>query len=208
MGFVDPGVRRVDDNEHLGGEIGALAVEEHAGNLDPVRLVGMLLAKEMKRREPVLSVDDQVMAVRFTEKTDALRGVRAAKAQRFIRKQQNRAGNQRLVDRGLVEVDDLANLPAVEQALERLFALFDAGDELRDLVVAGFIRFDLFALEVVAAAEAHMVQEIDRFESDEIENALFLGDSRGKHRPSLVRASIMPLGGFLQVKNIYYIARR
>jgi hypothetical protein len=74
------------------------------------------------------------------------------------------------------------------------------------IFVPRFIRFDLFALEVVAAAEAHMVQEIRRFESDEIKNALFLSDPRGKHRPSLVRASIMPLRGDLPVQNIYCIA--
>ena len=31
--FVDPGVGRVDDDEHLRGKIGALAVEDYAGNL-------------------------------------------------------------------------------------------------------------------------------------------------------------------------------
>jgi hypothetical protein len=61
--FVDPGVSRVDDDEHLGGEIGALAVEDYARHLHLFCQLRMFLAKEMERRQPVLAVDDKELAL-------------------------------------------------------------------------------------------------------------------------------------------------
>ena len=66
MALVDARRRRVDDHEHLGREVLALAVEDHARDVQPARVVGALLAEEVQRREAVLAVDDQVLAARLS----------------------------------------------------------------------------------------------------------------------------------------------
>src|SRR5262249_14237490 len=48
VGFVDLGVRGVDDDEHLRGEICALAIEEDTRYLHLVDLIRMSLLKEVK----------------------------------------------------------------------------------------------------------------------------------------------------------------
>ena len=118
MGFVDPGVGRIDDHEHLGGEIRALAVEQHTGNFDPIDLLGMFLAEEMKRRKTMLTIDNKIIALGLSDETHAFRRVRAPKAQRLVCKKQDRARYQRLADRCFVEIYDLADLSPVEQPLK------------------------------------------------------------------------------------------
>src|SRR5512145_1572201 len=118
MGLVDSGVRRVDDHEHLGGEIGALAIEQHTGNFDPVDLLGVLLPEKVERRQAMLAIDNQITPLRLAQKPDTLGTLGAPEAERLISKQQDRSGNQRLAYGGLVEVDDLADLAAIEQTLK------------------------------------------------------------------------------------------
>src|SRR5262247_748709 len=155
--FVDPGVSRVDDDEHLGGEIGALAVEDYARHLHLFCQLRMFLAKEMERRQPVLAVDDKELALGLALKTDAFGEIRTAKAQGFVGKQKNRTGNQGLTHRSLVEVNDLADFPTVQNPLERFFAFFDAGNEPSHFVFAGLLRFDFFTFKIVAAGETDSI---------------------------------------------------
>src|SRR5919106_1912982 len=151
MGLVDPRVSRVDNHEHLGREIGALAVEQNARNLHLIDLVGVLLAKKMERGQPVLAIDDEKLSFRLTQKADTLAGIRPPKAQGLVGKYQNGSRDQWLAHGRFVEVDDLADLSSVKQPLEGFFALFDSGDKPRDLVVSRFVGLDAFPLEIVAA---------------------------------------------------------
>jgi hypothetical protein len=70
MALVDARRRRVDDDEHLGGEVFALAVEDHAWDMDGARVVGAMLLEELERREAVLPVDDEVLAARLLQVAD------------------------------------------------------------------------------------------------------------------------------------------
>jgi hypothetical protein len=67
VALVDARGGGVDDHEHLGGEVLALAVEDDAGDVHGARVVGAVVAIEVERRQPVLSVDDQVLAVGLLE---------------------------------------------------------------------------------------------------------------------------------------------
>src|ERR1041384_5749940 len=143
MRLVDPRMSGIDDYEHFGREIGALAIKQNTRNLDSIDLIRMFLAEKMQSSKAMLPIDDEILPVRLTQKADAFGRIRAAKAQGFIGEKQDRAGNKRLTDRRLVEVDDLTDFSAVQQALERFFALFYAGNKPCHLVVAGFIRLDV-----------------------------------------------------------------
>src|SRR5918992_5109418 len=61
VALVDTRRRGIDDDEHLGGEVLAAAVEDDAGHVDRRRVVGTLVKVEVERREAVLAVDDQVL---------------------------------------------------------------------------------------------------------------------------------------------------
>src|SRR5687767_2344763 len=181
---------RIDDHEHLGGEVGALAVEQHARNLYPIDLLGMSLAKEMQRRKAMLTVDNKIPAVGLAQKTDAFRRVRAPEAQRFIGEGQDRAWNQRLANRRLVEIDNLADLPPVKQPLKGLFAFLDSGDELGNLIVAGFIGLYLLTFEIVAARKAHPVEQLRCFIGDKVKSAFLLQYSCCQHGSLLLNRVI------------------
>src|SRR5918995_3373018 len=108
----------------------------------------------MQGCQAMLPIDDEKLAVRLAQKADTLGGIGSPKAQGLIRKEKNRPRNQRLVDRGFVEIDDLANLPSIKQPLKRFLAFFDPGNKPGDLVVAGHVGLDLFAFEIVTTGEA------------------------------------------------------
>jgi hypothetical protein len=62
-----------------------------------------------------------------------------------------------LAHRSLVEVNDLADFPTVQDPLERFFAFFDAGNEPSHFVFAGLLRFDFFTFKIVAAGETDSI---------------------------------------------------
>src|ERR1044071_133097 len=179
---------RVDDDEHLRGEVGALPVEHHARDVHLFGDVRMFLGEEVERREPVLAVDDQKFSLGLAQKTDRIRAVLTAKAQHLVGEEQDRAGDKRLADGGLVKIDDLADLPPVQHALEGLLGVLDAGDEARDLVVAGVVGRDLLALEIVAAGKAHAVEQLGSLHRAEVKGSLFLDNARREHAGCLLDA--------------------
>src|SRR6266571_2000964 len=71
VALVDARRRRVDDDEHLGGEILAAAVEQDAGHADVRRIVRALVQVELLRGEPVLAVNDQVFGRGLVERARA-----------------------------------------------------------------------------------------------------------------------------------------
>src|SRR5712692_9049233 len=71
VALVDARRRRVDDDEHLGGEILAATVEQDAGHADVRRIVRALVQVELQRGEPVLAVDDQVLGRGLVERARA-----------------------------------------------------------------------------------------------------------------------------------------
>ena len=65
MRLVDPRMRRIDDHEHFGREIGALAIEQNTRNLDSIDLVRMFLAEEVQSGKTMLPIDDQILPARL-----------------------------------------------------------------------------------------------------------------------------------------------
>ena len=181
MALVDPGRRRVDDHEHLGREVLAAPVEDDARDVDQARILGAIAPVEMKRGQPVLAVDDQVLAVGLHEVADAVESAGRLEAEPLGREQQDRPRDRRLAHRRLVEVRDRAHLDARELALEGAVAPFHAGDEPCHLVVVGLLRRDLFPLAVVAAHELHLLEQVGGRIRDEVENAFLLPDLGREH---------------------------
>ena len=59
MALVDAGRGGIDDDEHLRGEVFALAVEDDARDMDRLGVLRMVLHVEVQRGQSVLTVDDQ-----------------------------------------------------------------------------------------------------------------------------------------------------
>ena len=134
VALVDARRRRVDDDEHLGGEVLALAVEDDARHVDALRLRRALLHVEVERGEAVLPVDDEVLALRLLEVAHVGEGLHRLEPQAVGREEQHGARDGRLADGGLVEVLDLADLRAAHLALEGAVGPLDLADEVGDLV--------------------------------------------------------------------------
>src|SRR5687767_6312938 len=133
MTLVDARRRRVDDHEHLRGEVFALSIEDHARNVDRRCFLRPFGPVEAQCGETVLAVDDQELAARLLEIADVLEPSDGLEVEPLAGKEQDGAWNGRLADRGLVEVGDRANLGLRELALKRLIRPLDAGDEAGDL---------------------------------------------------------------------------
>jgi hypothetical protein len=184
VALVDPRRRRVDDDEHLGGEVLAAAVEDDAGNVDRARLFRPLVQVETQRGEPVLPVDNQEPAGRLAEATLSALAAARAEVQPLGGEEQDRSGNGRLRNGGLVEVLELTDLSLGDGALERLVVALDLGDELGDVVVLrDLARGDLLAVAVEAADEADLRQQLLGRIADEVEDAVLLPDLRRLHEP-------------------------
>ena len=186
VALVDARRRRVDDDEHLGGEVLAPPVEDDARDADGGGVVGALLHVEMQRCEPMLAVDDQVLGRWLVN------GARAAvsagtEGEPLRGKQQHRARNRRLRDGRFVEVLELLYLGARQRTLKRLVVALDLGDELSNVVVLRHPRGGNFlALAVEAANKAHLRHQVLGAVADEVENAILLANLRRLHGRSSV----------------------
>ena len=182
MAFVDAGRGRIDDDEHLGREVLAAPVEDHARHVDAAGLRRVLFQVEVQGRQPVLAIDDQIFFIRLLQVADVLVAAERGEAQCFRGKKQHGAGDRRLAHRHFVEILERPHLGARELALESLVGMLDARDELRDLVVLrNRLRRDLLAFAVVAADETHLVQGLPRRAAREIKNAVLLAYPCCKH---------------------------
>src|SRR5258706_6629778 len=194
VALVDPRRGGVDDDENLGGEVLAAAVEQDAGHVDGRGVVGTLVQVEVERREAVLAVDDQEFRGRFAQRADAALAARA-KRQALGGEEQHRAGNRRLRNRRLVEILELPDLGAGDRALESVVVALDLGDELRDVVVLrDAAGRDLLALAVEAADEAHLRQQVLGPVADEVKDAVLLSDLRRLYGRSLCPLLVPGLG--------------
>src|SRR5918992_4231623 len=77
VALVDTRRRGIDDDEHLGGEVLAAAVEDDARHVDRGGVVGTLVQVKAQRREAVLAVDDQVLRARLAQAPRAAAAVSA-----------------------------------------------------------------------------------------------------------------------------------
>src|SRR5688500_18934656 len=127
----------VNDDEHFGRKVSATAVKQDARHLDIGDLVRMLRAKKMESCQPMLAVDDQVLAFRLAQMPDRLRLPCTLEPQRLVREDQNRPGNHGLSDDGLVKIDNLLDLLPVQLTLKAFFASLNAGNELRHIIMFG-----------------------------------------------------------------------
>ncbi len=153
----------IDDDEHFRRELGAPAVEEHAGHLDLVDFVRVMLSEEAQPGDSVLAVNDQILALRLTEKADGVRVPHFLKAQRLIGEEQHGTRNHRLGNHGLIEIDDLFDLLTIQDTLKASLVSFDARNELGDLIMLRDPALrDLFSLEVIPAGKPNLIQKISR----------------------------------------------
>ena len=185
VALVDARRRRVDDDEHLGREVLALAVEDDARHVHGLRLGGALLHVEVERGETVLSVDDQVLPAGLLEVPHVVEGPDGREGELVGREQQDGARYGRLAHRGVVEVANRGDLAARHLALERGVGVLDLGDEAGDLVVAVDLvgREALLALGVEARDEADAVEQVLCSVGREVEDAVLLPYLRGEHGP-------------------------
>ena len=137
----------------------------------------------MQRREPVLAVDDEVLALRLLEVADVGERLDGLEPQRVRREEQDGARDRRLADRRVVEVLDRTHLRPGHFPLKGRIGALDLPDEVRDVVVLlGLVGDDApFALGVKARDESHPVKEVLRRVGGEIEDAVLLAYLRGKH---------------------------
>src|SRR5207249_1949208 len=144
----------VNDDEHLRRELCAPAVEEHAGHLDLIDFVRMMLSEEAQPGDPVLPVNDQILALRLAQVPDGVGTVQLAEGQGFVSEEQHGTRNHRLGDHGLIEIDDLFDLLAIQDTLKTSLVSFDARNELSGLIMLRDpALWDLFSLEVVPAGK-------------------------------------------------------
>ncbi|NJL16208.1 MAG: hypothetical protein HC938_02450 [Nitrospira sp.] len=137
---------------------------------------------KMQPGKSMLSVDHQILALRFAQMADGIRAVCLLKAKRFIGKEKHGARNHWLGDDGFIKIDDLLNLLAIQDTLKSFFASLDSRNELRYLIVFRELGLlDLLTLEIVPAGKPNLVQEFTRLISDKIEHALLLRDPRREH---------------------------
>src|SRR5439155_13874876 len=173
---------RIDDDEHLGGEVLAPAVENHARYIDGFRVVRALFQVEAQCRKPVLAVDNEKLGLRLRQLADPVGAPRCLEAQFFRGKQQHRSRYRRLGDRRLIEVLELAHLGTGKGSLEGAVGALDFCDELGDLVVLGDARRgDLLAFAVKAADKTHLGEQLGSADAAEVEDAILLANLRGKH---------------------------
>src|SRR5581483_1890521 len=193
VALVDARRGRVDDDEHLGREVFALAVEDDARDVDRTRLLGVGPAIEVQGGEAVLAVDDEVLAARVLQVAHVLEAAHRRERERLRGEQEDRAGNGRLARRRFVEISDRGDLRARKRSLERRVAALDARDELPDVVAfLDFLGRDLVALGVEAADEADALEEIVRRTRDEIEDAVLLPHLGREHGIRLRWSLIAP----------------
>ena len=128
MALVDARRRRVDDHEHLGREVFALAVEDDARDVHRLRFFGPFLLVEVERGETVLPVDDQIFSARLFEVADVVESTNGIEVELLGGEQEHGARDWRLADGGLVKVLDRRDLGLRELALERLIGRLDFGD--------------------------------------------------------------------------------
>ncbi len=182
MALVDAGRRRVDDHEHLRGEIVAPAIKHHARHVNRLGFIGMGALVEIQRRQPMLPVNYQKFLLRFLQMPDRLAAIERLKAQLLRREQQHRAGYGWLGNSGLIKIANRAHLGAGQQALERLLAPLDARNKLRHVILLRYLLgFNLFALIVKPADEAHLGQEVFRGVRHKVKRRIFLANLRSNH---------------------------
>ncbi len=99
-----------------------------------LRVVGAVLHVELERREAVLAVDDEVLAVGLVEVADVVERADGVEVERVGREEEHRARDGGLAHGGLVEVLDCRDLGLRHLALEGLVRRLDLGDEACDLV--------------------------------------------------------------------------
>ena len=99
MRSIDSGLRRVDDDEHLGGEIRGLAVEDDARNLDLIEDAGIACSIEVQPRKPMLAVDDQETGFRVFEIADGLELTKRPELAVFLRQREECCREWRVVFR-------------------------------------------------------------------------------------------------------------
>lgn len=117
---------------------------------------------------------------------DRFRTLYFLKAERFIGKEQHRAGNHRLRHDGFIEIDDLFDLLPIQDALKPLFTPFNPCNELCDFVMLGNPGLcNLFAFKIVPAREANLFQQISGLVGNEIKHPFFLGNPRREHDASI-----------------------
>ena len=186
MALVDPGRRRVNDHEHLRGEVFAAAVEDDAGNVDRPRVSRVILLVKVQGGQAVLAVNDQIVPAGLFQVPDLLKSADAFKLKPLRREQQDGARNRRLAHRGFVEVRDRPHLGARQLPLEGLVGALDLSDKSGDVVLfRRFDRGDLLALAIKPAHEADFPQEVLRGIRDEVEDPIFLANLCGKHEVSV-----------------------
>src|SRR6185295_12711495 len=95
VALVDASGRGVDDDEHLGGKVFAIAVEDDARNVQRLGVVWAVAPVEIQRRQPVLSVDDEVLALWLLQMPYVLEAANRLESQSFGGEEQHRAGNRR-----------------------------------------------------------------------------------------------------------------
>src|SRR6266542_5381692 len=101
--LVDARGSRIDDDEHLGGEVLAAAVKDDAGDLDVLRVLRMRALVELQGGEAVLSVDDEKLILRLPQPADAAVVIPRLEVELLRGEQQDRSGNGGLGDGGLVK---------------------------------------------------------------------------------------------------------
>src|ERR1041385_3866548 len=69
MTLIDACWRRVDDDEHLGCEIVAAPIEDHAGHVNGFGFVRMRALVELERRQTMLAIDNQEFFLGFLKAT-------------------------------------------------------------------------------------------------------------------------------------------
>ena len=182
MALVDPGRRRIDDHEHLRGEVFAAAVEDDAGNANRPRVSRVILLVKVQGGQAVLTVNDQIVPAGLFQVPDLLKSANPFELKPLRREQQNGAWNRRLAHRGFVEVRDRPHLGAGQLPLEGLVGALDLSDKSGDLVLFRRLdRGDLLALPIKPAHEADFPQEVLRGIRDEVEDPVFLANLCGKH---------------------------
>src|SRR5579883_1889408 len=184
---VDTRLCRVDDDEHLCCEIACFAVEDHARNFDLIQQARILRTEELQARQAVLAIDNKESRLRILQIADRFVLTERPEFQNVFGKEQHASGDGWLCLRGLIEVDDLADLFPAQQPLEGLFAAFDLADKLGNGIFRIGVRFDGFALKIEAAGKTNAVEDVPGFERNKIEDTVLLTDTGCKHAVFLAR---------------------
>ena len=187
MGFIDTRLGRVDDDEHLRRKISGFAVENHAGHFDLIQHAPATRPIEMEAGETVLAVDDEKSRFGVFQIADGLVLSQRTEFEYFFGEQQNATGDGGLRFGRLVEIDDIADLAAAQQALKSFLAFLYGPNKLRDRIVCVGFGFDCFAFKIKPARELHSMQDVASLKRNEVEDSVLLPDSRCKHTDYLTR---------------------